>query len=59
MLKIHPQKVSVVKSEGKELYTFSREIKKEDAETAEAYGFLLPEGTTSISQYSYMICVPL
>ena len=58
MLKIHPQKIFVAKSEGKELYTFSREIKK-DAETAEAYGFLLPEGTTSISQYSYIICVPL
>ena len=55
MLKIRPRKKSDVKSKGKELYTFSREIKKEDTETVEAYGLLLPEGKTNISQYSYII----
>ena len=55
LLKICPRKTSDVKSKGKELYTFSREIKKEDTETVETYGLLLPEGKSNISQYSYII----
>ena len=54
-MKIRPQKTSDVKSKGKELYMFSREIKKEDTETVETYGLLLPEGKSNFSHYSYII----
>ena len=57
MLKTRLQKTSDVKSKGKELYTFSREIKKEDTETVEAYGLLLPEGNQYQSifiHYNYL-----